>query len=75
MAESVYGEGALYTAAESAGRLRDYEKVIYGEKGFITNTNLSISGGGEKTSFLEVLPIMRKMELLKGQELPNNRLG
>jgi len=51
LAESVYGEGALYTAAESAGRLRDYEKVIYGEKGFITNTNLSISGGGEKTSF------------------------
>ncbi|MDO6604174.1 SusC/RagA family TonB-linked outer membrane protein [Arenibacter palladensis] len=51
LAESVYGEGALYTAAESAGRLRDYEKEIYGEKGFITNTNVSISGGGEKTSF------------------------
>ncbi|RTE55505.1 SusC/RagA family TonB-linked outer membrane protein [Arenibacter aquaticus] len=51
LAESVYGEGALYTAAESAGRLRDYEKEIYGEKGFITNTNLSISGGSDKTSF------------------------
>ncbi|MDX1326982.1 MAG: carboxypeptidase-like regulatory domain-containing protein, partial [Arenibacter sp.] len=51
LAESVFGEGALYTAAESAGRLRDYEKEIYGENGFITNTNLSISGGGEKTSF------------------------
>ena len=51
LAESVYGEGALYTAAESAGRLRDYEQEIYGEKGFITNTNLSISGGSEKTSF------------------------
>ncbi len=51
LAESVFGEGALYTAAESAGRLRDYEKEIYGEKGFITNTNLSISGGGDKTSF------------------------
>ena len=51
LAESVYGEGALYTASESAGRLRDYEQEIYGEKGFITNTNLSISGGSEKTSF------------------------
>ncbi|MCK0144284.1 SusC/RagA family TonB-linked outer membrane protein [Arenibacter sp. F26102] len=51
LAESVYEEGALYTAAESAGRLRDYEKEIYGEKGFITNTNLSISGGSDKTSF------------------------
>ncbi|MCM4150056.1 SusC/RagA family TonB-linked outer membrane protein [Arenibacter sp. N53] len=51
LAEDVYGEGALYTAAESAGRLRDYEKEIYGEKGFLTNTNLSISGGSDKTSF------------------------
>lgn len=51
LAESAFGEGALFTAAESAGRLRDYEKEIYGEKGFIANTNLSISGGGEKTSF------------------------
>lgn len=51
LAESVYGEGALYTAAQSEGRLRDYEDELYGEKGFITNTNVSISGGGEKTSF------------------------
>ena len=51
MAESVYGEGALYTAAESAGTLIDYEDEIYGEKGFITNTNVSVSGGNDKTSF------------------------
>ena len=51
LAESAYSEGALFTAAESAGRLRDYEQEIYGEKGFITNTNLSISGGSDKTSF------------------------
>ena len=51
LAEEVYGEGALFTQAEASGRLVDYEKEIYGEKGFITNTNVSISGGGDKTSF------------------------
>ena len=51
LAESVYGEGALFTAAESAGTLIDYEDEIYGEKGFITNTSVSVSGGSEKTSF------------------------
>jgi len=51
LAESVFGEGDLFTAAESAGLLRDYEKELYGEKGFISNTNLSISGGNDKTSF------------------------
>ena len=51
LAESAFGEGALYTAAESAGRLRDYEKELFGEKGFISNTNLSMSGGSDKTTF------------------------
>jgi len=51
LAEEAYGEGALFTAAESAGTLRDYEKELFGEKGFISNTNVSMSGGSEKTSF------------------------
>ncbi len=51
LAESVYGEGALFTAAEANGTLTDYEDEIYGEKGFITNTNVSISGGNAKTAF------------------------
>lgn len=51
LAENVYGEGALFTAAENAGQLINYEDYIYGEKGFITNTNVSISGGNDKTSF------------------------
>lgn len=51
LAESAFGEGALYTAAQNAGTLRDYEKEIFGEKGFISNTNLSMSGGSDKTSF------------------------
>jgi TonB-linked SusC/RagA family outer membrane protein len=51
LAESEFGEGALYRAAQDAGTLRDYEKEIYGEKGFISNTNVSMSGGSDKTTF------------------------
>ena len=51
LAESQYGEGALYAAAEASGTLRDYEKEIFGQEGLISNTNLSASGGNEKTTF------------------------
>jgi TonB-linked SusC/RagA family outer membrane protein len=51
LAESEFGEGALYSAAESAGTLRDYEKELFGEKGFISNTNVSMSGGSDNTTF------------------------
>lgn len=51
LAESEFNAGALYSAAKTAGKLRDYEKEVFGEKGFISNTNLSLSGGSEKTSF------------------------
>ena len=51
LAESQYGEGALYTAAEAAGTLRDYAKEIFGEKGLISNTSISASGGSDKTTF------------------------
>ncbi|MFT4805018.1 MAG: TonB-linked SusC/RagA family outer membrane protein [Psychroserpens sp.] len=51
LAESEFGEGALYAAAAANGTLRDYEKEVFGEKGFISNTNLSMSGGSEKTTF------------------------
>jgi len=51
LAESAFGEGAEFSAAEAAGKLFDYEKVLFGEKGFISNTNISMSGGNEKTTF------------------------
>lgn len=51
LAESEFGAGALFSAAKAAGTLRDYEKEVFGEKGFISNTNISMSGGSEKTSF------------------------
>lgn len=66
LAESAFGEGALFTAAESAGTLRDYEKEIFGEKGFISNTNLSMSGGSDKTSFYAGLTRNQEDGIVKG---------
>ncbi len=45
------GQGDLFLAAQANGTLTDYEQEIYGEKGLITNTNASVSGGSESTLF------------------------
>ena len=42
---------AQFLAAQSAGKIYDYEKEVYGNKGFSRNTGISLSGGSEKTSF------------------------
>lgn len=44
-------EAALFLAAQEAGKIYDYEEEIYGETGLITSTNLSVTGGDEKTTF------------------------
>ncbi|WPQ61097.1 SusC/RagA family TonB-linked outer membrane protein [Chitinophaga sancti] len=40
-----------FTDAQSAGKIFDYEKEMFGQKGQVLNTNLAISGGGDKTTF------------------------
>jgi TonB-linked SusC/RagA family outer membrane protein len=40
-----------YHDAVATGGITDFEKLLYGEKPLITNSNLSISGGNEKTRF------------------------
>jgi TonB-linked SusC/RagA family outer membrane protein len=37
--------------AQAAGKLYDYENEVYGNTGFTRNSVLSITGGGDKTSF------------------------
>jgi TonB-linked SusC/RagA family outer membrane protein len=44
-------EIALWQAATAKGEIYDYEKEIFGNTGAISNTQLSISGGNEKTKF------------------------
>ncbi|MFK5981701.1 MAG: SusC/RagA family TonB-linked outer membrane protein [Flavobacteriaceae bacterium] len=48
-----FGDDAVadFVAARNEGRLIDYEKEIYGEKGFISNTNFSMSGGSDNTTY------------------------
>ncbi|WP_156833806.1 SusC/RagA family TonB-linked outer membrane protein [Christiangramia salexigens] len=48
-----FGDAAAQSFIEARGenRLIDYEEEIFGEKGLISITNFSMSGGGEKTRF------------------------
>ncbi|WP_038031862.1 SusC/RagA family TonB-linked outer membrane protein [Thermonema rossianum] len=47
----VPAELANFQAAKAAGQIFDYEKELYGYKGRLMNTYLSVSGGNEKTTF------------------------
>jgi TonB-dependent starch-binding outer membrane protein SusC len=40
-----------FTAAQGAGKLFDYENELYGNTGFTRNSSVSLTGGGERTSF------------------------
>ena len=54
-----YGEGteradnelAAYEAAVAEGRVTNWEDEFYGETGLLTNTQVSVSGGNDKTLF------------------------
>lgn len=53
IAENAFGpgQGDLFAQAQQNGRLVDYEKEVFGNEGFITNTYASISGGSDQTTF------------------------
>lgn len=42
---------AQFITAQQTGKIYDYEKEMYGETGLVLNTGLSLSGGGDKTTF------------------------
>lgn len=48
--EATFGASEV-AAFEAAEQLYDYEKMLFGETGFITNTTLSARGGNDKTTF------------------------
>jgi len=52
-----FGDNAAvdFLAAQNEGRLVDYEKEVFGEKGLVSITNFSISGGDAKTRFFSGL--------------------
>ncbi|MBD2768225.1 SusC/RagA family TonB-linked outer membrane protein [Hymenobacter sp. BT664] len=44
-------EKAALAAAQASGKIYDYEKEVFGNIGFLRNTNMSISGGSDRTKF------------------------
>lgn len=48
---AVPGELAAFNQAQSEGRLTDWEDELYGETGMLTNSQVSVTGGSDKTSF------------------------
>ncbi|MBB4079969.1 TonB-linked SusC/RagA family outer membrane protein [Lewinella aquimaris] len=42
---------AAFEAAQARGEIFDYEDIIYGEKGFISDSRLRVSGGSDRTNF------------------------
>jgi TonB-linked SusC/RagA family outer membrane protein len=46
-----YGQAGLDAFRAGGGQFIDYEEVMYGEDGFLTETNLSARGGSERTQF------------------------
>lgn len=50
-AEAQYGERGRQEFLASGGQFIDYEDVMYGEKGLLTETSLSVRGGTDRTQF------------------------
>jgi TonB-linked SusC/RagA family outer membrane protein len=66
--QSTYNDSAItaqFNQAQAAGKIYDYEKEMYGEKGFITNSRLSLSGGTERTSFFLAGSVKKENGIVK----------
>jgi len=48
---AAYGANGITVFNANAGNVYDYEDELYGNKGFMSNTRLSVSGGNDKTSY------------------------
>ncbi|MDO6516349.1 SusC/RagA family TonB-linked outer membrane protein [Zobellia uliginosa] len=68
---------ALFSQAKNSGGLIDYEKEIFGEKGLISITNFSMSGGDEKTRFFSGITYNNENGIVKntGYEKASIRLN
>jgi len=60
-------------AAEN-GKVYDYEKILYGEKPLLLNSNLSVSGGNEQTQFYVSGNISREDGIIKYTGFDRNSL-
>lgn len=49
--DRVNKEIEAYQQAVAAGRITDWEEFFYGDTGFLSNTQVNVSGGSQKTQF------------------------
>ncbi|WP_271782754.1 SusC/RagA family TonB-linked outer membrane protein [Aquimarina algiphila] len=66
-----------FNDAIAQGGLTDYEDEVYGENGINLNTNFSVSGGNEKTTFFSGISHLREDGIVKntGYEKTSLRLN
>jgi TonB-linked SusC/RagA family outer membrane protein len=48
---AAYGANGITVYNANGGKIYDYEDELYGNKGFLSNTRLSVSGGNENTTY------------------------
>lgn len=67
-------EAQRFLAAQQAGKIYDYEEEIYGETGPISQTNLSVTGGGEKTKFFLGASVRNEDGIIKNTGFDRNSI-
>lgn len=74
--EDTWGPAGLtrYKAAVAAGKIYDYEKEMYGEKGFLRNTTISMSGGSDRTTFMFSAGMRKEDGIISRTGYANNNL-
>jgi len=74
--EDTWGASGLtrYKAAVAAGKIYDYEKEMYGEKGFLRNTTISMSGGSDRTTFMFSAGMRKEDGIILRTGYANNNL-
>ncbi|MET7000768.1 SusC/RagA family TonB-linked outer membrane protein [Chitinophaga defluvii] len=74
--EETWGPSGLtrYKAAVAAGKIYDYEKEMYGEKGFLRNTTVSMSGGSDRTTFMFSAGMRKEDGIILRTGYANNNL-
>ncbi|RFS20712.1 SusC/RagA family TonB-linked outer membrane protein [Chitinophaga silvatica] len=63
-----------YVNARNSNKLIDYEKEIYGNTGHSRNTNINVSGGNDKTTFLFGAGMRKETGIIRNTGYSNNNL-
>lgn len=64
----------MFTAAQAAGKIYNYEKELYGQTGLILNTSISASGGNDRTTFYLSAGRRKEEGIIKNTGYLNNNV-